>query len=481
MVRDSSATLASAAMCIPFVRSSRISTYPKAQPFSTIVEQIMAMRRRDNEVVFPNAAGIDVGASSHWVAVPKDTTDEPVREFGAMTDDLNAMADWLLACSVETVALESTGVYWIPVYEVLEQRGLKVWLVDARQMKYVPGRKSDVQDCQWLQKLMTLGFLRAAWRPDGEICAVRAVARQREVLLTEQASWVQRMQKSLVQMNIQLTEVLADVMGMTGQAIIRDIVAGERDPKALARHRNTRVKASATEVQRALTGNWRDEHLFVLRQALAMYDDIARHLAECDTKLQMLLTELGQLKVDLGKAPRAGSKSRADFDVRQTLANWAGVDLTRINGLGLSAVMKILSEIGPDLSRFATVKHFCSWLGLCPGTKISGGKVLSAKTKRSVNRVRQALKMAAMSLSHSASALGAFYRRLCSRMDKPRANTAVAHKLARMVYFMLTRGEDFVDQGQQRYEEQQHQRSVAALKRRAAALGFDLNPTPTQA
>lgn len=409
----------------------------------------MPVRKREDEV-FPNAAGIDVGASSHWVAAPPHLAEESVREFGAMTDDLNAMADWLLACGVDTVALESTGVYWIPVYEVLEQRGLKVWLVDARQMKYVPGRKSDVQDCQWLHKLMSLGFLRAAWRPDCEICVVRAVARQREVLLIEQASWVQRMPKSLVQMNIQLTEVLTNVMGMTGQAIIRAVVAGERDPKALARHRDRRVKASADQITKALTGNWRDEHLFVLRQALAMYDDIARHLAECDTKLQALLRALGQRNVDLGKVPRAGSKARQEFEARQTLAHWAGVDLTRINGLGLAAVMKILSEIGPKLSRFETVKHFCSWLGLCPGTKISAGKVLSAKTKRSANRVRQALKMAAMSLSHSDSALGAFYRRLCSRMDKPSANTATAHKLARMVYFMLTRGEAFVDLGQQR-------------------------------
>jgi transposase len=435
----------------------------------------MAMRKRD-DAVFPHAAGIDVGASSHWVAAPPDSVEESIREFGAMTDDLNAMADWLLGCGVDTVALESTGVYWIPVFEVLEQRGLKVWLVDARQMKYVPGRKSDVQDCQWLQKLMSLGFLRAAWRPDGEVCVVRAVARQREVLLTEQASWVQRMQKALVQMNIQLTEVLTDVMGTTGQAIIRAIVAGERDPKALARHRNARVKASAEAMTKALTGNWRDEHVFVLKQSLAMYDDIARHLAECDAKLQALLIDLGQCKVNLGKEPRAGSKLRREFEARQILANWAGVDLTRIDGLGLAAVMKILSEIGPDLSRFETVKRFCSWLGLCPGTKISGGKVLSAKTKRSANRVRQALKMAAMSLSHSDSALGAFYRRLCSRMDKPRANTAVAHKLARMVYFMLTRGEAFVDKGQQHYEEQQRQRSIAALRRRAAALGFAINP-----
>jgi transposase len=441
----------------------------------------MAMRTQDQEIVFPNAAGIDVGASSHWVAVPRHSTDEPVREFGPMTDDLNAMADWLIACGVDTVALESTGVYWIPVYEVLEQRGLKVWLVDARQMKYVPGRKSDVQDCQWLQKLMTFGLLRAAWRPNGEVCTVRAVARQRDVLVAEQASWVQRIQKALVEMNIQLTEVLTDVMGLTGQAIIRDIVAGERDPKALARHRNGRVKAKIEDITRALTGNWRDEHLFVLRQALAMYDDIARHLTECDAKLQALLTDLGQSEVDLGKAPRTGSKLRQEFDARQILANWAGVDLTRINGLGLAAVMKILSEIGPDLSRFETVKHFCSWLALSPGTKISGGKVLSAKTKRSANRVRQALKMAAMSLSRSDSALGAFYRRLCSRMDKPRANTAVAHKLARMVYFMLTRGEAFVDKGQQHYEEQQRQRSIAALKRRAAALGFEVNPTSAPA
>ena len=340
----------------------------------------MAIRKREGEV-FPNAAGIDIGASSHWVAVPRHLSEQAVREFGPMTDDLNALADWLLACGVDTVALESTGVYWIPVYEVLEQRGLLVWLVDARQMKYVPGRKSDVQDCQWLQKLMSLGFLRAAWRPDSEVCVVRAVARQREVLLVEQASWVQRMQKALVQMNLQLTEVLTDVMGSTGQAIIRAIVSGERDPNVLARCRHSRVKASTEEIIKALTGNWRDEHLFVLKQALAMYDDIAGHLAECDAKLQALLTELGQRQIELGKAPRAGSKLRQEFDARQTLANWAGVDLTRINGLGLAAVMKILSEIGPDLSRFANVKHFCSWLGLCPGTKISGGKVLSAKTR----------------------------------------------------------------------------------------------------
>jgi transposase len=439
------------------------------------------MRKREEEVVFPNAAGIDVGASSHWVAVPKHLASESVREFGAMTDDLNALADWLLECGVDTVALESTGVYWIPLYEVLERRGLTVWLVDARQMKYVPGRKSDVADCQWLQKLMSLGLLRAAFRPADEVCVVRAVTRQRELLLAEQADWVQRMQKALVQMNIQLTEVLTDVMGMTGQAIIRDIVAGQRDPDVLARHRDRRVKASAAEIKRALTGNWREEHIFVLAQALAMYDSLAQRVIECDAKLQALLTPLASHDVKLvGPAKRAG-KNTPGFDLRLALARWAGVDLTRINGLAVTSVLTVLSEIGPDMSRFASVKHFCSWLGLCPGTKISGGKVLSARTRRSTNRVRQALKLAAMSLSRNSSALGAFYRRMSARVDKPRANTAVAHKLARMIYFMLTRGQDYVDQGQQHYEEQQRQRSIAALRRRAADLGFAITPTASPA
>lgn len=434
----------------------------------------MATRKHEDEV-FPNAAGIDIGASSHWVALPPGRVDPSVREFGVMTDDLNEMARWLLDHGVDTVALESTGVYWIPAYEVLEQHGLKVWLVDARQVKYVPGRKSDVQDCQWLQRLMSYGLLRAAFRPESDICMVRAIARQREVLLRQQASWVQRMQKALVQMNLQLTEVLSDVMGMTGQAIIRAIVAGERDPKALARHRNWRVKASEATIVRSLTGNWRDEHLFVLTQALAMYDDIGRRLTECDVKLESLLHAQTQGHVDLGKPPREGTRARAEFDARQRLADWAGVDLTRIDGLGVDSVLKILSEIGIDLSRFASAKHFCSWLGLCPATKISGGKVLVARTKRSANRARQAFHMAAMTLSHSRSALGAFYRRLCQRMDKPRANTAVAHKLARMVYLMLTRGAAYVDEGQQRYEERQRQRSITALKRHAAALGFQVH------
>ena len=323
----------------------------------------MAMRKRE-ELVFANAAGVDVGASSHWVAVLADRCESPVREVGVMTDDLNGLAEWLVQCGVDVVALESTGVYWIPVYAVLEQRGLQVWLVDARQVKYVPGRKSDVQDCQWLQRLMSYGLLRGAFRPDEQTCVIRAVARQRELLLTQQASWVQRMQKALTQMNIQLTEVLTDVMGHTGEAIIRDIVGGQRDPRVLARHRHGRVKASAHDIARALTGNWREEHLFVLTQALAMYDGLQAQLRVCDAKLNELLARHTQIKVDLGKPPRAGSKARAQHDERQRLANWAGVDLTRIDGLGIDSVRTILCEIGTDLSRFASVKHFCSWLCL---------------------------------------------------------------------------------------------------------------------
>ncbi|SHN23073.1 IS110 family transposase [Rhizobacter sp. OV335] len=435
----------------------------------------MAMRKRDE--VYPQAAGIDVGASRHWVAVGSHAASEPVREFGPTTDELDALADWLLACEVDVVALESTGVYWIPLYEVLERRGLQVWLVDARQLRYVPGRKSDVQDCQWLQKLMSLGLLRAAWRPSDGVCVLRAVARQRELLIREQARWVQRMHKALVQMNIQLSEVLSDMMGVTGQAIVRDIVGGQRDPRVLASHRNYRVKADELSIVKALTGNWREEHLFVLEQALGMYDDLARRVSHCEAKLQALLAGLADGQTVRLQGPAKRAKNLPQFDLRQALADWAGVDLTRIDGLGASVVLTVLTEIGTDLSHFASVKHFCSWLGLCPATKISGGKVLRAATRRSANRARQALKMAALALTHSRSALGAFYRRLCTRMDAPRANTAVAHKLARMVYFMLTRGETYVDQGQQHYEEQQRLRSVAALKRRAAALGFQLQPT----
>lgn len=443
----------------------------------------MAMRRR-LEVSFPDAAGIDVGGSSHMVAVPPDRDGQTVREFRVFTADLEGLADWLSACAVDTVAMESTGVYWIPLYELLERRGFRVYLVNARAVKNVPGRKSDVLDCQWLQQLMSYGLLAGAYRPADEVCVVRAIVRHRDTLIQEQARQVQRMQKALVQMNLQLGEVLSDVMGRSGQAIVRAIVAGERDGRRLAALRDGRVRAKADEIARALQGNWREEHLFVLGQALGLFDAYQQRLSECDAKLEGLLGALARHEGDPPSAPRGGKsrpKNAPAFDLRTWLYRWSGVDLTRIDGLGAGTVLKVLAEVGPDLSRFPTVKHFCAWVGVCPGTRISGGKRLSGRVKLSANRVKQALKVAAMSLSHSKSALGAYYRRLCSRMDKPRANTAAAHKLARLIYLMLTKGQSYVDQGEAKFEERHRERVLISLRRKAATMGLELVPVARQA
>jgi transposase len=443
-----------------------------------IMEKSMAMRKR-LEIAFPNAAGIDVGASSHFVAVPADRDDKPVREFAAFTADLETLAQWLKECAVDTVAMESTGVYWIPLYELLERGGFRVLLVNTRHVKNVPGRKSDVLDCQWLQQLMSFGLLEGAYRPADEVCVLRAVMRQRDSLLEEQARQIQRIQKALVQMNLLLPEVLSDVMGVSGQAIVRAIVAGERDPWVLAKLRDFRLKANEAQIAKALQGNWREEHLFVLEQALALFDAFQAQLAHCDAKLEALLGRLRRGDGTPGGKSKAKSRAKnaPKFDLRTALFRWCGVDLTRIDGLEVTTVLKVLAEVGIDLSRFASVKHFCSWIGLCPGTKISGGKRLSGQSTRSNNRVKQALKMAAANLIRSQSALGAYYRRLCARMDKPRAITAAAHKLARLIYLMLTRGQEYVDLGQAYYEERHRQRVVASLERKAKSLGLQLLPS----
>ena len=435
------------------------------------------MRKR-LEIAFPNAAGVDVGASSHFVAVPADRAEEAVRQFEVYTADLQALGDWLHECGVDTVAMESTGVYWIALYEVLERRGFKVHLVNTRHVKNVPGRKSDVLDCQWLQQLMSFGLLSGAYRPADEVCVLRAVTRHRDALLRAQAREIQRMQKALVQMNLQLTEVLSDVMGATGQAIIRAIVAGERDPLRLARLRDHRVRADEAQIAKALHGNWREEHLFALEQSLALFDAYQVQLSGCDAKLQSLLGRMARHSSTPSDKPRAKSlaKNAPKFDLRTALYQWCGVDLTRIDGLEVTTVLKVLAEIGTDLSRFASVKHFCSWMTLCPGTKISGGKRLSGRTTPSINRAKLALKMAASNLIRSRSAMGAYYRRLCARMDKPRAITATAHKLARLIYLMLTRDQEYVDRGEAYYEERHKQRVIASLRRKAASLGMQLTP-----
>ena len=428
-------------------------------------------------ITHPNAAGIDIGSASHFVAVPPDRDDEPVREFASFTADLHRLADWLAACGVDTVAMESTGVYWIPLFELLESRGLTVLLVNARHVKNVSGRKSDVLDCQWLQQLMTYGLLRGAFRPADEVCVLRALYRQRGTLLRSQARHVQHMQKALAQMNIQLANVLADVVGETGQKILRAIVAGERDGYVLAALRNVRVRASAEEIAKSLQGHWRAEHLFALKQALDAFDFVGTQLAECDHEIERQLQRLQLHDADPAKGKQRGrARNAPKFDLRARLFRMCGVDLTRIDGVDVTTALAVVSEIGTDLSRFPSVKHFTSWLGLCPGTKITGGKVISGKTQRVVNRAAQALRLAAAALRSSKSALGAYFRRLCARMDKPKAVTAAAHKLARLIYTMLTQGQEYTDQGQDYYEQRYRERVLRALSQRAAKLGMKMVP-----
>lgn len=429
----------------------------------------------------PNAAGIDIGSASHYVAVPPDRDDEPVREFPSFTADLERLADWLTLCGVDTVAMESTGVYWIPLFELLDARGFKVLLVNARHVKNVSGRKSDVLDCQWLQQLMSYGLLQGAFRPADEVCVLRSLSRQREMLLKSQGRHVQHMQKALTQMNIQLANVISDVVGETGQRILRAIVAGERDAGVLAAMKDVRIRASKAEIAKSLQGNWRAEHLFALKQALALFDFIGTQLAECDGEIEAQLKRL-QTHDDLpAKGTKGRTRNAPKFNLRELMFKMCGVDLTRIDGINVTTALTVISEVGADMSRFATVKHFTSWLGLCPGTKITGGKVMSSKTKRVVNRAAQALRLAAAALRTSQSALGAYFRRMCSRMDKPKAITAAAHKLARLIYMMLTKGEAYTDQGQDYFEERYRERVLRQLSKRAEKMGMKLVPDPQPA
>jgi len=413
----------------------------------------------------PHAAGIDVGGRSHFVAVPEGSCEQPVREFSSFTGDLHRMADWLLACGVTTVAMESTGIYWIPVFEILESRGLEVRLVNARHVKNVPGRKSDVLDCQWLQRLHSYGLLEGAFRPTEQVCTLRAYVRQRMNLVRYAASHIQHMQKALSQMNLQLANVVADIAGVTGMRIIKAILAGERDALVLARLRDARCKNDESTIARSLQGNFRPEHLFSLKQAVDLYEFYQSQIAECDRQI------LDQLA---GFDAADGSGKAPPDSLEEALVRISGVDLTRIDGINTNITLKIISEIGTDMSRWKTAKHFASWLGLCPGTKISGGKPLSTKSKRVVNRAATALRLAAQSLLRSKSALGAYLRRQRARLGAPKAITATAHKLARLVYSMLKHGSAYVDVGQKHYEERYRSRVIQNLKRKAQDLGYEL-------
>lgn len=403
------------------------------------------------------------------MAVPEGTIDQPVREFSTFTDDLERLAEWLISCGVTTVAMESTGIYWIPVFEILESHGLEVKLVNARHVKNVPGRKSDVLDCQWLQQLHTFGLLRGAFRPAEQVCTLRAYVRQRSTLVRSAASYIQRMQKALAQMNLQLHNVVTDITGMTGMRIIKAILAGERNPHVLAAMRDRRCKNSEATIARSLQGNYRPEHLFSLQQAVELYEFYQAKIADCDRQI------LEQLKsFDDAESGPGFPGGTPPTSVGEALQRMSGVDLSSIDGIDTNTALKIIGEIGIDMSRWKTVKHFVSWLGLCPGTKVSGGKVLSSATKPVANKAAAAFRMAAFTLFNSKSYLGAYLRRQRSRLGAPKAITATAHKLARLVYTMLKHGTAYVDAGQQQYEERYRSRVVQNLKRKAQELGFEL-------
>jgi transposase len=427
-----------------------------------------------------DAAGIDVGSEQHWVAVPEGRDEHPVRSFASFTNGLRELSDWLERCGIETVAMESTGVYWIPLYELLQERGIEVLLVNARHVKNVPGRKDDCLDCQWLQKLHTFGLLRGSFRPDAEITALRSYVRHRDTLVAEAGSWVQRMQKALVQMNVQLHTVLSDVTGVTGLAILREIVAGERDPVRLARHRDYRCRASQEQIVSALTGHYRDEHVFALRQALECYDFYQRQLRECDRHIEQCLSALDRLQDATAElpAPRRKHTQRDNeprFQLRAPLfALTAGIDVTQLPGISPYNGLKLISEVGTDMARFKTEKHFVSWLTLSPHVNASGGRVLSSHTRPSANRAAHIFRLAALSLGRSDTALGAFYRRLAGRVGKPKAMTATARKLA-ILFYKLMRGQlDPKALDANYYDEQQRDRTVRSLRRRAKSLGLQL-------
>lgn len=430
-----------------------------------------------------NAAGLDIGSAEIYAAVPEDRGPESVRSFQTYTRSLHALADWLLACGVDTVAMESTGIYWIPIFEILDERGFEVLLVNARHIKNVPGRKTDVLDCQWIQQLHTYGLLQGSFRPADNICALRALIRHRDMLIRYRSSHVQHMQKALHMMNVQLTNVLSNITGVTGMKIIRGIVSGNHDPQKLAQYRDYRCGKSKEEIALALEGNYRTEHLFALKQALELFDLYSQKIEDCDAEIETMYSAF-EPQVNIIEKPLKDRKRKRnkpvgnepDFDLRLYLYQMTGVDLTQIDGINALTIQTVLSEIGLDMSKWKTVKHFSSWLSVCPYNDITGGKVIKSGTKKSQNRAAKALRLAARSLSHSDSYLGAFFRRIRARSDAPTAITATAHKLARIIYAMLRDQTEYIDPGADFFEEQYRQRAVENLQRKAKKLGFSIVP-----
>jgi transposase len=433
------------------------------------------------EVVHPNAAGIDIGNESHYVAVPPDRDSQPVQRFGCTTAELKAMADWLKQCGIQTVAMQSTGVYWIAVFDILEAAGLEVYLVNARDTKNLPGRKSDVQESQWLMKLHTYGLLRNSFRPSQEIRTIRTYWRQRNDLIRAAGSHIQRMQKALTQMNVQLANVLSDISGVTGQAIIKAILAGERDPHKLAELRDPNVKASEEQIARYLEGNWQADLLFLLKQEQEAYEFCKEQMAACDRQLEQYLQQredrsqgvsLPEEKRKTRLRKKKGNKPQ--FNLREGLFRMTGVDLTQIDCIDVITATTILSEAGSDMSKWETENHFVSWLRLCPDNRISGEKIIGKRRLPTNNRIHVALQMAASTLRLSNTYLGAQFRRLRTKLGSPIAIKAMAAKLARLVYRMLRYGMKYIDQGAAFYQLKHRELQVQQLKWKAAKLGYNV-------
>lgn len=451
----------------------------------------MARRRKQKgkkvqplHVIQPNAAGIDVGATEIYIAVPEDRDSESVRCFGTFTTDLHNAAKWLKSCGIESIAMESTGVYWIPIFQILEAYGFAVLLVNAHHVKNVPGRKTDVQDCQWLQYLHSVGLLRGSYRPSQEVCAVRSLLRHRDTLVKISSSHVQHMQKALTQMNVHIHHVISDITGVTGLAILDAILNGERNPKKLAALKDSRIKADESTIVKSLEGDFRPEHLFTLKQALQSYRHYQQMISECDGEIEKHLRDF-ESRIDPKENPPSSSTRRKphhnepNFDLHSHMYRILGTDLTQITGINVVTAHVLFSEVGPDVSKFPSANHFSAWLGLCPNNKISGGKILSSKTRPGANRAAQALRLAAQSLWNSQSYLGQYYRRMRARHGAPKAITATAHKLARIIYHLLKTGKSFDESVFAEQENLHKKRLERKLKIQAHFLGFQLVPIQT--
>jgi len=432
------------------------------------------------EVVHPNAAGIDIGGQEHWVAISPENDEQPVRCFECFTADLERMADWLVSRGVGSVAMQSTGVYWMPVFEILQQRGMAVYLVNARHTKNLPGRKSDVAECQWLLKLHTFGLLNNSFQPSDAVRAMRTLWRHRGGLVAQASSAIQRMQKALIEMNIQLSNVLSDLSGVSGMAILEAILAGERTPRKLAALADPQVKASKAVIAKSLQGNWRPELLFVLAQEMEIYRGCQDRMSACDHLLRQQLQDM-EAKVDphmhpLGPRPK-GKRARGNapqFDLRTELYRLTGVDWSQVDGIDVQVAQSVIAEVGMRLDAFPSEKHFANWLGLCPTNETSGGKVLKRRTPRVVNRAKVAFRQAASTLLRSQSYLGAQYRRLRTRLGAPKAITAMARKLACLFYHLITKGQQYVDKGAVYYETRHREQQIRSIMRRASQLGLQV-------